>query len=294
MQLESATRKKAKIKMAIQGASGSGKTMSALLIAYGLCNYWSKIAVIDSENYSASLYAHLGNYSVLNIGAPFTPEKYIEAIRVCEKAGIEVIIVDSISHEWDGLGGILDINGNMPGNSFTNWSKITPRHNAFVQTILQSPAHIIGTIRSKQEYILSERNGKQIPEKVGLKGITRSGMDYEFTLVFDLDMRHKALASKDRTSLFMDKPHFEINSSIGEQIAAWCQQGIAESTEEMLMRKIKTCTTYEELKQLYHQHPDQQTSLTQHFSQRKRELAIPITQHPFTPNLSHHGNGTTT
>lgn len=137
MQLESATRKKAKIKRAIQDPSGSGKTMSALLTAHGLCKYWSKITVIDSENYSASLYTHLGRFSVLNIGAPFTPEKYIEAIRVCEKTGMEIIIIDSISHEWDGLGGILDIHGNMPVNSFTNWSKVTPRHNAFVQAILQ-------------------------------------------------------------------------------------------------------------------------------------------------------------
>jgi len=136
--------------------------MGALLLAYGLCGNWNKIAVIDTENYSASLYAHLGAFSVVNIAAPFSPEKYKDAIKLCEDAGMEVIIIDSISHEWEGAGGILDIHGNMAGNSFTNWSKLTPRHNGFVQAILQSPVHVIGTIRSKQEYVLSERNGKQV------------------------------------------------------------------------------------------------------------------------------------
>ena len=139
----------------------------SLLLAYGLVKDWDKIAVIDSENHSADLYAHLGDYSVVTIGPPFSPAKYIEAIELCEAAGMEVIIIDSISHEWDGAGGILDYHSSLMGNSFTNWSKVTPMHNSFVNKILQSPAHIIATIRSKQDYVLSERNGKVVPEKVG-------------------------------------------------------------------------------------------------------------------------------
>jgi archaellum biogenesis ATPase FlaH len=117
--------------MALQGPSGSGKTYSALLLAFGLCNDWTKIAVIDSENHSSVLYSHLGEYNVLPIQEPFTPEKYMEAIHICEQEKMEVIIIDSVSHEWDGSGGILDIHSNMMGNSFTNWSKVTPRHNTF-------------------------------------------------------------------------------------------------------------------------------------------------------------------
>jgi hypothetical protein len=222
MQLRKSERKKARIKMALQGPSGSGKTMSSLLVAYGLCGDWNKIAIIDSENHSADLYAQLGGFNVLSISAPFTPEKYMEAILLCEKENMEVIILDSISHEWEGIGGILDIHSGMTGNSFTNWSKLTPRHNAFVQSILQSKSHIIGTIRSKQDYVLTERNGKQVPEKVGLKGVTRDGMDYEFTLVFDLDIKHNALASKDRTSLFMGKPECRLTAEVGKTILAWC------------------------------------------------------------------------
>ncbi len=98
---------------------------------------------------------------------------------------MEVIIVDSISHEWDGAGGIIDVHSQMTGNSFTIWSKLTPRHNPFVQTILPSQAHVICTIRSKQDYVLSEKNGKQIPEKRGLKGVTGEGTDYEITAVLN-------------------------------------------------------------------------------------------------------------
>ena len=203
MQLQTAERKQAKIKLGLLGPSNAGKTYSALLLAYSLCSDWTKIAVIDSENHSANLYAHLGKYNVLDIHAPFTPERYIEALKICEKASIEVIIIDSISHEWEGIGGLLEAHGNIKGNSYTNWNKITPRRNSFIQHLLQSPAHIIGTIRSKQDYVLSEKNGKIVPEKVGLKGITQDGFDYEFTLVLELDIKHNCTATKDRTSLFM-------------------------------------------------------------------------------------------
>jgi len=201
MELLKAQRKQAVIKMGLQGPSGSGKTYSALLFAYGLVKDWDKVAVIDSENHSADFYAHLGSYSVVNISPPFSPEKYVETINLCESIGIQVIIIDSISHEWDGAREILDIHSNMVGNnSFANWGRVTPRHNAFVNSILQSPAHIIATVRSKQDYIISERsNGKMVPEKVGLKGVTREGMDHEFTVVLELDLKHNAQASKDRT-----------------------------------------------------------------------------------------------
>jgi hypothetical protein len=293
MELQIAKRKQAKIKLGIQGCSGSGKTYSALLIAFGLCADWNKIAVIDTENYSASLYAHLGAFKVLNIAAPFSPEKYIEAIGLCETAGIEVIIIDSTSHEWEGAGGILEIHSNMQGNSFTNWSKLTPRHNAFVQSILQSSCHIIGTIRTKQEYILSEKNGKQVPEKVGLKGVTREGMDYEFTVVLDINIKHFASASKDRTGLFMDKPEFKINAATGEQILAWCHEGVPPEPDEDFLIRINGCKSFEELTRLYYAYPDKQVSYKDAFAKRKTELkpkAAVVTNLP-TQNSTNNGNG---
>ena len=96
---------------------------------------------------------------------------------------MRVIIIDSISQEWEGNGGIIETHGNMAEIRSPTWNKVTPRHNAFVQKMLQSPAHIIATIRSKQDYVLTDKNGKMVPEKVGLKGVTRDGMDYEFTVV---------------------------------------------------------------------------------------------------------------
>ena len=293
MELQVAKRKQAKIKLGIQGCSGSGKTMSALLIAYGLCGDWGKIAVIDTENYSASLYAHLGGFKVLNIAAPFSPEKYIEAIRLCESAGIEVIIIDSTSHEWEGTGGILEIHSQMQGNSFTNWSKLTPRHNAFVQAILQSTCHVIGTIRTKQEYVLSEKNGKQVPEKVGLKGVTREGMDYEFTIVLDINIKHLASASKDRTGLFMDKPEFRITSATGEQILAWCNEGVPPEPQEDFSIRINGCKSFEELTKLYYAYPDKQVAYKDQYTRRKGELKPQpiIATQLSNSNYSQNGNG---
>jgi hypothetical protein len=161
----------------------------------------------------------LGNYNVLPLSEPYTPERYIEAINVCERANMDVIIIDSISHCWDNL---LDFHANLQGNSFTNWAKVTPRQNMFIQRILNSPCHIIATMRSKQDYVLNEKNGKMIPEKVGLKAVQRDNVDYEFTLVFDIDIKHNAVASKDRTGLFMGKPEFTITANTGRDILKWC------------------------------------------------------------------------
>lgn len=247
MNLRQAERKQARIKLGLQGPSGSGKTYSALQIAFGLTGDWSKICVIDSENNSSDLYAHLGHFNVLGLGQPFSPEKYIEAMQLAENAGMEVLILDSISHEWDGSGGILDIHGAMMGNSFTNWNKVTPRHNAFVQAMLQSKSHIIATIRSKQDYVLSDKNGKMVPEKVGLKGITRDGMDYEFTVVLDIDIKHNATASKDRSGLFMDKPPFVPSAETGHRIKRWCHH-----TEDIdrIIADINSSDTVDQLRSI--------------------------------------------
>lgn len=275
MELRKAERKQAKIKMGLQGPSGSGKTMSALLIAFGMTGDWSKVVVIDTENHSADLYAHLGDFLVLPLSQPFTPEKYSQAIEVCENAGMEVIIIDSISHEWEGKGGILDIHGSMVGNSFTNWAKVTPRHNNFVQKILQSPCHIIATIRSKQDYVLSEKNGKMVPEKVGLKGVTREGLDYEFTLVFDVDIKHQAEASKDRTGMFMDKPGFTVTPKTGERIKRWCLSG---KSVESVIEMIEKADSVEQLREIMRHYPEYRTQIEPCAIERKNQLDSPVVE----------------
>ena len=225
MQLQRATRSQVKLKLWIAWPSGSWKTYSALQLASWLTS-WDKIAVIDTENWSASLYSHLWEYNTLQLEAPFTPEKYIKAIEVCEQAWIEVVIIDSMAHEWDGKWWVLEIHWAMTGNSFTNWAKVTPRHNAFIWKIMQSRCHVIWCMRVKQDYVINQNsNWRSVPEKVWLKAVTRDGVDYEFTTVFDVDIRHYATAAKDRTWLFVDLPWFLIWKETWEQIKAWNESG---------------------------------------------------------------------
>ena len=276
MQLQQANRRRVKIKMGLQAPSGGGKTKSALLIAYGLCDKWEKIAVIDTENRSSELYSDLGNYQVLPLTAPFSPERYSQAIDICLAAGIEVIIIDSISHEWESLGGILHDHAQMQGNSFTNWSKLTPRHDAFIQKVLQADAHIIATMRSKQDYVLSEKNGKMVPEKVGLKPIQRDTTEYEFTLVLDINMNHRAKASKDRTMLFADKPEFVPTVETGKQILNWCNPIVEDEKLSMKLatvrHKIKYCASLPALTKIYNDYPDCQQALLSEFTKRRQEM----------------------
>jgi hypothetical protein len=272
MQLQKANRRRSKMRLLIQGASGSGKTMSALLLAHGLSGGdWTKVAVIDSENHSADLYADLGPYNVLPLSAPFTPEKYAQAIGVCEEAGMEVIVLDSITHEWENL---LDYHGSLPGNSFTAWGKVTPRHAAFVDRMLRSPAHVIATARAKTEYALAEKNGKQVPEKLGMKSIQRDGIDYEFSLVFELDLKHHATATKDRTRLFADKPPFRLDRGTGSQLLAWCQTGTEpETADELIRRQIGQCGSLQELLELFRQCPAElEEMLKPEFHQQKLRI----------------------
>ena len=233
MILQKATRKKVKLRLGLSAVAGGGKTKGALLLAKGLCNDWEKIAVIDTENNSASLYSDMGPFNTLELAADYTPEKYIQAIKTCEDAGMEVVIIDSITHEWDGKGGIIDISNGMTGNSFTNWAKITPRHQAFIDAILQSKCHVITTVRRKQDYEMNkDNNGKITVTKAGLKEVTREGFEYELTLNFNLDERHNCTASKDRTGLFADKPAFIITEDTGKMIKQWCDDGIDVAAEK--------------------------------------------------------------
>lgn len=236
MEFKPAKRTRAKLRLGISGPSGAGKTYSALMIANGITP-WTKIAIIDSENGSAELYSHLGAYSVLTLEPPYTPEKYIEAIRLAEKSGFEVVIIDSLSHCWNGEGGILDQQGKaaevkFKGNTWAAWRDITPRHNALVETILKSSCHIIATLRSKTEYIQVSENGKSLVKKIGLAPVQRDGMEYEFTVFLDLSVEHIAFSSKDRTGVF-DGQYFKPSFDTGKKLLAWLNCGEREGIQEL-------------------------------------------------------------
>jgi hypothetical protein len=226
-----AERTKTWIKIAMTGPSGSGKTYSALKLAFGL---GQRVALLDTENGSGSLYAHLGEYDTCEITAPFTVEKYQQGIRDAAAAGYDVLIIDSLTHEWAGEGGLLaqkealDMRG---GNQFTNWASVTKLHEALKATILQSPLHIIATMRSKAEYVVDQADGrKAAPRKVGMAPIQRDGMEYEFTVVFDVQADHSAIATKDRTSLF-ETLNRRISEEEGRLLARWLESGAEPAPE---------------------------------------------------------------
>lgn len=267
MNIRKAERKHSKIKMALQGPSGSGKTYSSLLLGFGLVGDYSKICIIDSEAGSADLYAHLGEFAIIQISKPYTPESYISALELAEKEGFKCIIIDSLSHCWQYL---IDYHAGMVGNSFTNWAKITPRHNQLINNILSSPIHIIATLRVKQEYVLQDKGtGKLVPEKVGLKSIQRDGVDYEFTLVFDLDIHHFASCSKDRTGIFMDKELFIISENTGKQIADWCTMGVSVETVKSL---IQQAPDLQQLTEIYKNYPGYFSVLEEDFLLQKAKI----------------------
>lgn len=247
IELRKAERKKAKARVGLSGPAGSGKTYSSLLIAYGLCHDWSKIAIIDTENHSGELYVntnydgvHIGEYNIVLLEPPYEPERYIEAIKVCENAGMSVIIIDSLTHAWAGKGGLLEIQGKAAektGNSWTAWRNVTPRHNELVESILQSSCHMICCIRAKMDHVQEKdpQTGKTIIRKVGMGSIQRDGMEYEFTVFFDLDQSHDASSTKDRTHLF-DGKYMKPSFKMGEMLLEWLEIGKEESTEDKINR----------------------------------------------------------
>ncbi|MBK6365293.1 MAG: AAA family ATPase [Saprospiraceae bacterium] len=267
MILRNAERQQAKIKLALQGPSGSGKTFSSILLAKGLTNDLSKVCLIDTENGSADLYAHLGDFKVITLVKPYTPERYIQAMELAESAGMECIIIDSISHCWEYL---VDFHAGLTGNSFTNWSRITPRLNNLVSKMLTSNAHIIATLRVKQDYILQDKgNGKMIPEKVGLKSIQRDGFDYEFTIALEIDIHHFANCSKDRTGLFINASPFKITEDTGKQILEWCKAGVTLTTVKDLIQKA---VSLQDLTEVYKQYTSYYPQLETEFISKKALL----------------------
>lgn len=217
--------KKEKIwtKVLLGGSSGSGKTYSALRLATGLAKKCgSGIAAIDTEAGRIRYYANEFDFSDMQLTEPFTPEKYIEAINEAVNSGFKVLIIDSISHEWNYC---VDIHDKMPGNSWTNWSKITPRHDAFMEKILQAPIHIIATVRGKDEYVLEEKNGKQTPKKVGLGFKQRDGVEYNYTATFNIAQdTHIAEATKDNTHIFEGR-YEVLTEKDGEALYDWANTG---------------------------------------------------------------------
>ena len=258
MQLKKATRKQVKLRLNISAPSGAGKTYSALRMAKGLVNDWDKVAVIDTENGSASLYSHLGDFNTIDLTPPFTPEKYIEAINTCVNAGMEAIIIDSSTHEWACLieENELLAQSKFRGNTWSAWSQTTPRHDKFINAVLHCPVHVITCTRSKMETVMGD--DKKV-KKVGMKDVQREGWEYELTISLNIDRdTHLAIPSKDRTNLFEGKNPFLITEETGKEIANWCNSGVSEL--QMGLNEMEIVADMESLKTIWSKYKFLQTN----------------------------------
>ena len=198
IQFKKATKKAAKLRIALCGPTGSGKTYTSLRMG---CALGERVAVIDTERGSASLYSDEFDFDVLEL-TNHHPENYIQAIEAAENGGYEVIIIDSLTHAWTGKDGALELKDKAArrsnDNDFTAWRHITPLHNQLVDAMLGCKMHLIATMRTKMEYVIEDVKGKKVPKKVGMAPVQRDGMAYEFTLCADIDEDHTFLVSKTR------------------------------------------------------------------------------------------------
>lgn len=245
MAIVKAKRIKVFLKALLTGASGSGKSQSALELATGIFKKCGGegILYIGTEGDRDKLYAeqkskHGGytfEYDLIQLSEPYSTESFIAAIQEGLDAGYKVIIVDSISAEWKYIN---DLHDKMPGNSFTNWSKLKPKHRMLIDKILNAQAHIITCARGKDEWVLEEKNGKQVPKKVGLGSQTDKDISYEMMLSLQLDQdTHIAHADKDNTGLWNEDRYSIITAKDGEALYDWCENGIAEEKKAPSIQK---------------------------------------------------------
>ncbi|MGG5741314.1 AAA family ATPase [Bacillus cereus group sp. IBL03679] len=248
-QVTEAQREKMKAVIGFIGCSGSGKTGSALLTACGMMQeaypdlseeeLWKKIGVIDTEHNRSKLHVGLvygetkiGSFLHVDFPPPYTTERYNAAVGVMKQAGAEVIIIDSLSHNWQGEGGIVETHGQMSGNSFQNWGKLSSETNNLIKTLTQNDVHILTTLRTKTEYVVeADANGRMAPRKVGTKPVQKDEMEYEFMLNFVIDIDHVADTSKDNTQLFEGSPQ-KITADVGRKLYQWLELGIDVKAEE--------------------------------------------------------------
>ena len=229
MSFKKASKAQAKLRLGLIGPAGSGKTMSALRIAAGL---GGRVAVIDTERGSASLYAgERGmDFDVLELDT-YEAENFIIAIKDAEAAGYDVLIIDSLSHAWAGKGGILEFVDKAAkrsgGGSFSGWRDATPLHNQLVDAILGAKLHVICTLRSKVEHVVEQVNGRTQVRKVGLQPVQRDGLEYEFTIVGDVTQDHELIITKTRAAWLKDQIIREAGEELGRKLAAWLAEGSA-------------------------------------------------------------------
>lgn len=236
MAFQKVTREKSKLRLALAGPSGAGKTLSALLLAYGITNDWSKIALIDTEHGRAKFYANrsdfgTGEFLYQEMSAPYSPNKYISMVNEgAEAVGADgVVIVDSFSHCWDNEGGVLDIKSQIAEqpkkNDYSAWAEAGKIQNNLVNSVLSANCHTIVTMRAKMAYAMEQNDkGKTVPVKIGLAPVQRENTEYEFDIVLNIARNHIAIASKDTT--FLDTWSGVITPELGKSLKEWLDEGV--------------------------------------------------------------------
>jgi len=272
MELRIIENRKPNAKVTLQGASGSGKSYTALLLAYGLCGAWQKIAVIETDYKAANHYSYFGAFNTLSINAPYTPEKFTDAIELCERSGIEVIIIDTLSTEWAGIGGIKD-------RLVQEGKSCLDGHYSLLQSIQSSTCHIIATLRTKEGYNLSIKGNRREVQKFGLEPIQQEGIQYYFHTVLSLDMHHRVRSLKDRTSFFEEHGDVIITEEIAALFARWCNSQAKEVLPQ-LQERINACKSIKELLEVMFQCDVDDRATVQAFIKRRLELEGHLYENP--------------
>lgn len=233
---QKATRRQTRSRTALCGPSGSGKTYTALILATELVKvYGGRIALIDTEKNSASLYSDLFDFDAVDFTPPYSPERYVEYLRSAAEHAYTVTVIDSLSHGWFAEGGVLDIVDaaatRASGNKFAGWQTGTPAQNALITAIIGHPSHIIATMRSKQEWVVEEVDGRNKPRRIGMAPVQRDGVEYEFTVVADMDLDHKLVVNKTRCAVIADAVAVKPGPAWWEKYINWLQEGIPLATE---------------------------------------------------------------
>lgn len=269
--VKKARREKQKAVVGLIGPSGAGKTVSALRVAYGMMKagypdlseeeIWEKIGVVDTEHGRSMLYWHeqfgemtIGDFHHVQFNPPYNTDRYNFAVQSLKDAGAEVVVIDSLSHNWSGEGGIVDVHDNMSGNSFQNWGKLAKETHNIIKTLTRNNVHIISTLRTKQEYVIEQNDkGKAQPTKVGTKPVQKDEMEYEFMLNFNIDMENYATPSKDNTRLFKGRK-IVLDEEAGALLYKWLEHGVdakaeAEKKRLELVQQVKDLVGENEEKQ---------------------------------------------
>lgn len=264
MKLEIATKRKQKMRLALMGKAGSGKTYSALLLAYGLCGDWRKIAIIDTEDKSASLYSHLGAYNTIEINSPFHPSMFMEAVDLAQSSNKEVIIIDSLSAEWIGEGGVHQWM-NDP-----SWKEVIHEHRQLLSQITSARCHIICTVRIRQKLAKFDTSKRGFWNIIDLP-VQQEGIEYPFTTVLRLDSHHAAQVVKDRTDVFNGTHPVQLTPFHGGMLAEWCNNGMSEVPSQ-LQQKIDACNTCNELQRLLFEENIDDVDQLEAFTKRRLEI----------------------